>query len=189
MSAKGGIVLETDGSGLDCAWFLANAFETGDVGQAVPLACLDRPPASFDAKAVAALGGACGDQELVGALVGRRVTAKSSWARKHVMLGANHQSGLKAWSFVDKAIRGYRKEGHVLTFPAEASPPVYPVLFSPTGAVPKKLRDGSIDPDNMRRTTDYNWPPPNFWMRWLYSSVNEGVDLLGGLSVHQVLVP
>ena len=147
------------------------------MGHAVPLACMTRPKASFCKQAVKALGRACEDQELVGALVGRCITAKSRWPLSKVMLGTNHQSGLKAWAFVDKAITGYKQEGHVHAFPADASPPIYPATFSPTGAVPKKLRDGSVDPENMRPTADYSWPPPGHWLRWLCPSVNEGVDL------------
>ena len=159
-------------------WFLANAFDAHDVGQAVPLACVKRPRASFSVRSVRALGRACADQELIGALVGRSVTAKSTaWPMSRVMLGSNHRSGLKAWAFVDKAIAGYREAQHVHAFPVEASPPVYPATFSPTGAVPKKLRDGSIDPENMRPTADYSWPPPGHWMKWLYTSINEGIDL------------
>ena len=105
------------------------------------------------------------------------VTAKHTWPRDEVMFGTNHQSSLKAWRFVEKATQAYIEEGQMLAFPPEASPPVYPAFYSPTGAVPKKLRDGTVDPDNMRPTADYSWPPPGHWMRWLCSSVNKTVDL------------
>jgi len=159
------------------AWFLANALATGDVGLAVPVQSLIRKPTGFNTPVVRALGVACRDQAVVQAMAEGGVSAKHGWQRKHTMLGTNHSSSLRAWCFVDKATRGYLQEGQMLAFPEDASPPIFPAIYSPTGAVPKKLRDGTIDPDNVRPTADYSWPPPGHWMSWLCRSVNETVDL------------
>ena len=166
-----------DAGGLQCAWFLANAFDTGEVGDTVPLASLQRPSPSFGVEAFAGLGEACRDRELVAAVHGRCVSAKNTWPAAHALFATNHQSSARAWQFVEKANMQYRKAGQMHAFPPEASPPVFPAIYSPTGAVPKTLRDGTVDPHNVRPTADYSWPPPGYWMRWLCPSVNETVDL------------
>ena len=160
-------------------WFLANALDAGDVGLAVPINSLARSGTKFNADMVRALGEACNDQEVVQAMAEGVVSAKHEWPKEQVMFGTNHQSSIKAWCFVNKATQSFVDSGQMVAFPKEASPPVFPAMYSPTGAVPKKLRDGTVDPENMRPTADYSWPPPGHWMRWLVKSVNESVDLHG----------
>jgi hypothetical protein len=163
---------------LEHSWFLAKAFDHGgDVGYAVPLHSLARPPPSFDLKALRALGSAYPDQEVVGAMAGRRVTAKNAFPRGEVLFGTNHQSGLRSWFFVNKANQEFKKQGQLLGFPISVCPPVYPAFYSPTGAVHKKDRLGNVDPLNMRPTADYSWPASGHWMEWLTKSVNDSVDL------------
>ena len=160
-----------------CSWFLANAFDHKDVGRAVPLASLRRPEPAFDVAMVRQLGSAFADQEVIGAMCGRRVAAKNRWKREKVMFATNHGSSQRAWRLVNKANEQYKTQGHMFGFPISVSPPIHPGIYSPTGAVPKKTRLGEIDPDNCRPTADYSWPPPGYWMDWLTSSVNGSIQL------------
>ena len=159
------------------SWFLANAFDYGDVGRAVPLASVARPEPAFDVKMVAALGATYPDHEVIGAMCGRKVDAKDRWDRTKVMFATNHISGQRAWRLVDKANTQYKRKGHMFGFPISVSPPIHPAIYSPTGAVPKKTRLGVIDPDNCRPTADYSWPPAGYWMEWLMPAVNGTIDL------------
>ena len=162
---------------LECSWFLANAFDFDSVGKAVPLASLVRPKPAFNIEMVRQLGTVFPDQEVIGAMCGRKVAAKASWARDKVMYGTNHASGLRSWRLVNKATTQYKAAGHLFGFPISVSPPVHPAIYSPTGAVPKKTRMGVIDPNNCRPTADYSWPPAGYWMEWLIASVNESINL------------
>jgi hypothetical protein len=160
-----------------CPWFLANAFDFGTVDKAVPLASLVRPAAAFDIPMVRQLGYNFPDQEIVGAMCGRRVSAKDRWDRKTSMYATNHGSGLRAWRLVTKANDEYKRQGQLYGFPISVCPAVHPAVFSPTGAVPKKTRLGLIDPLNIRPTADYSWPPVGYWMEWLIPSVNDTIQL------------
>lgn len=164
---------------LECSWFLANAFDYDCVGKAVPLASLVRPEPAFNIGMVKKLGAVFPDQEVIGAMCGRKVAAKASWPRDKVMYATNHASGLRAWRLVTKATKQYKAAGHLFGFPLSVSPPVHPAVYSPTGAVPKKTRMGVIDLENCRPTADYSWPPAGYWMEWLTQSVNGSIDLEG----------
>jgi hypothetical protein len=67
--------------------------------------------------------------------------------------------------------------GRMSTYGIARSPPIWPIEVYPTGAVAKNLRNGDVDPDNMRPTADYSWPPPGYWMSMLFKSANASVDL------------
>ena len=83
-----------------------------------------------------------------------------------------------------KANNTEKKKGSLFGFPISVSPPIYPGVYSPTGAVHKKLRDGTIDPLNMRPTLDLSWPPPGYWMSWLTTSTNDLIQPDGLPYVH-----
>lgn len=162
---------------LACPWFLANAFDFDSVDKAVPLASITKPVPSFNLTNVALLGATYPDQELVGAMAGRRVSSKERSKPANVMFGTNHQSSAASWRLVNKANSEYKAQGQIFGFPISVSPPITPAVYSPTGATSKKTRLGVIDPDNCRPTVDYSWPPPGYWMEWLTQSVNDGVQL------------
>jgi hypothetical protein len=65
----------------------------------------------------------------------------------------------------------------MLQFGLGQVPAFFPSLALPTGATVKKDREGNIDPDVIRPTADYSWPPKEHWLRWLVCSPNEAVDL------------
>jgi hypothetical protein len=52
-----------------------------------------------------------------------------------------------------------------------------PMFATPTGATPKKLIDGTIDPDNCRPTADFSWPVWDVPLAQWVNSPNESIDL------------
>ena len=159
-----------------CSWYMAEALLHGDPGKIVPVESLERVPPTLKAVAWKALGEFYPDQEIIWAVANRGVNPGSWSVPKQTVLGTNHASGLKAHQFVHKANNTEKNKGHLFGFPISVSPPIYPAVYSPTGAVHKKLRDGSIDPQNMRPTLDLSWPPPGYWMAWLTQSTNDSID-------------
>jgi len=117
------------------------------------------------------------DQEVIAAVAYRGVDPKDTRPIYQAVIGTNHASGLKAHKFVTKANNTEKELGHLHGHSPLVSPPIYPAVYSPCGAVHKKLRDGSIDPSNMRPTSDFSWPPPGYWMSWLTESVNDRINL------------
>jgi hypothetical protein len=103
-------------------------------------------------------------------------SARHKEGRK-VLFSAAHGSGLDAWRFVTKANDEEKQKQHLFGFPISVSPPVFPAMYSPTGAVFKKNRAGEIDLDVRRPTSDFSWPAPGHWMEHVVSSVNSSVDL------------
>ena len=51
------------------------------------------------------------DQEWVSTVLGRAWSAKNAWPKETLLLGTNHQSGMKHWRFVDKANASYKAQG------------------------------------------------------------------------------
>lgn len=84
------------------------------------------------------------DQELIAAIVGGRIDPKDSLPDGDVFFGSNHKSGLEAWRFVTKANEVEKEKRHLFGFPTGASPPIFPAMYAPTGAVHKKTRQGGI---------------------------------------------
>ena len=160
-----------------CTWYLAEALFYGDASKIVPVESMRRGPPTLRAEAFEALGRCYPDQEIVWAVVDRGINPKDEQPPAQTVLGTNHMSGLRAHHFVSKANNTEKEKGHLFGFPISMSPPIHPAVYSPTGAVHKKLRDGSIDPGNMRPTSDFSWPPPQYWMGWLTTSVNDTIDL------------
>lgn len=156
---------------------MANAFDYNDVGLAVPLHSVTRPPPTFDLEMVGKLGAFYPDQEVVSAICSRSVRSKNKWPCDQTLFGTNHGSGLASWFFVNKATEGYKKGGEIFGFPISVSPPIYPASYNPTGAVHKTDRLGVIDPLNMRPTLDVSWPAAGHWLEWLTMSVNSSIDL------------
>ena len=177
---KGGVVLPTTAA--PGSWLMAQYFATGDPGWIVPIQSLERGPPSFNLQAFKRFGVGYPDQELVSAIVGRCVDPKDSARHKEgkkVLFSAAHGSGLDAWRFVTKANDEEKQKQHLFGFPISVSPPVFPAMYSPTGAVFKKNRAGEIDLDVRRPTSDFSWPAPGHWMEHVVSSVNSSVDLDG----------
>ena len=138
---KDGIVLPA--TGIPGHWFTAQFFATGDPGWIVPVQSMARPPPTFDLQAFERMGIGYADQELIAAVVGRRIDPKDHSrhdARRPVLFSAAHGSGMQAWRFVQKANREEKAKGHLFGFPITVSPPIYPATYSPTGAVFKKKR-------------------------------------------------
>jgi hypothetical protein len=122
------------------SFFLAGAFDSGDVGRAVPVASMVRSDRTFNIDMVHALGGPYPDKEVLAAICSRSVPAKDLRPAESAMFGTNHKSGLRSWRFVDKANSEYKRQGHLYGFEISVSPPIFPATYSPAGAVVKKLR-------------------------------------------------
>ena len=140
------------------SWLMAQYFATGDPGWIVPIQSLERGPPSFNLQAFKRFGVGYPDQELVSAIVGRCVDPKDSARHKEgrkVLFSAAHGSGLDAWRFVTKANDEEKQKQHLFGFPISVSPPVFPAMYSPTGAVFKKNRAGEIDLDVRRPTSHF----------------------------------
>ena len=132
-------------TGVDGAWFLAQYLATGDVGWLVPVQSLTRKDSSFNAVAFQKLGATFPDQELIAAVAKGCLDPKDSRPKESdLFFGANHTSGLEAWRFVTKANNVEKKAEHLFGFPISVSPPVFPAMYAPTGAVHKKTRSGEI---------------------------------------------
>jgi hypothetical protein len=52
-----------------------------------------------------------------------------------------------------------------------------PFICTPLGAVPKKLADGTIDPDNCRPTSDFSWPVPSVPLAAFVTAPNDLISL------------
>jgi hypothetical protein len=89
---------------------------------------------------VRVLGEQYPDKEALAAMYGQSIPAKNLWPADSVLFGTNHKSGLRSWRFVNKANEGYKQRGEIYGFPITVSPPIFPAMYSPTGAVAKKLR-------------------------------------------------
>jgi hypothetical protein len=172
--AKGGLVF----TGITCPpMYLAEFWQTGNIGDIVPLSYVHNPLSVIRREAWKILAQWYPDQEVVQALATDGVPSKDRWQQGVAVLGTNHKAALEHYPFVDKMYKGEVEAGRMAVYGILQSPPVWPMLASPTGAVFKKLRDGTIDPDNMRPTADYSWPPPGYWMSLLLDSPNASVDL------------
>ena len=102
-----------------------------------------RSPPTFALDAVREMGVGYPDQELIAAIVGRRIDPKdlSRHDRERpVLFSAAHGSEIRAWRFVSEANQAEKDKGHLYGFPISVSPPIYPGAYSPTGAVFKKKR-------------------------------------------------
>lgn len=157
--------------------YLAEFWRTGSVDDIVPILSVSHPATAVDKGALEHLTRWYPDQEVVQALRGDGVPSKDVSHPGTSVLGTNHASSLSFFPFVDKMYRGEVEAGRMSQFGVTQSPPVWPITVSPTGAVTKKLRNGSIDPENMRPTADYSWPAPGLWMTHLVRSPNMSVDL------------
>jgi hypothetical protein len=131
-------------TGIEGSWFLAQSFATGDPNWIVPVQSLKEEKTSFVASAFKALGAGYPDQELIAAIVGGRIDPRDSLPDGDVFFGSNHKSGLEAWRFVTKANEVEKEKRHLFGFPTGASPPIFPAMYAPTGAVHKKTRQGDI---------------------------------------------
>jgi hypothetical protein len=137
-SPKAGVVVPAGPAPF--SFYMADAFDTGDVGRAVPVASMTRADPTFDLDMMRALGDPYPDKEALAAICGRSVPAKNLWPVDSVMFGTNHKSGLRSWRFVTKANEEYKAQGQLFGHPISVSPPIFPAIYSPTGAVMKKLR-------------------------------------------------
>lgn len=176
---KGGMAFEEcvpDPKALDVTWYLADFWRTADVNHIVPVqSCKGRATVNQDA--MRQLRQWYPDKELLGYMAGNGVPSKDDTLRTTSFLGTNHKGALLYHRFVHKAYDKEVKEGNTSQFGVQQSPPVWPITVSPSGATTKKLRDGSIDPENMRPTADMSWPRPSHWLSWLAQSHNATVDL------------
>ena len=171
---QGGIVFEHTS---EVPMFLGTFWRTKDTDDIVPMAYVRHEGAVVRKEAFRALTQWYPDQEVIAALGGAGVPSKNFVKPGVAVLGTNHKASVEHFKFVDKMYQSEVAAGRMAMFGVTQSPPIWPLIVSPTGAVVKKLRDGSIDPDNMRPTADYSWPPPGFWMELLTKSPNASVDL------------
>lgn len=158
------------------AWYLADYWESGDAGHIVPIQSC-RARATVNREALNQLKAWYPDKELLGYLGGEGVPSKDSPKEDTAFLGTNHAGALTYHDFVHKAYMKEVEAGNTSQFAVGHSPPVWPITVSPSGATTKKLRDGSIDPDNMRPTADMSWPRPSLWLALLAESHNATIDL------------
>ena len=159
---------------------MASAFDHDDVGMAVPVQSMARPPPSFNVHNFKLFGQGCPDQEMVHAIATRSIETKDTASLAKTMFATNHQSSQNAWRFITKANNTEKGAQHLFGYPISVSPPIFPAMYSPTGAVHKKDRLGNIDMENMRPTSDFSWGPNGHWLTWIVRSVNDSIDLEGG---------
>ena len=131
-------------TGVSGSWFLAQYFATGDPGWIVPVQSMARVESTFNKEAFASLGRCYPDQELISAVVGGCVDPKDSLPEGDVFVGSNHKYSMAGWRFVTKANNVEKEKAHMFGYPISVSPPVFPAMFAPTGAVHKKTRQGLI---------------------------------------------
>ena len=168
-------------------WYLGKANVSGKASDIMTVQEMARPPASVNTEWTNKLGLASHDQQLAG-MLSDGVHPGNAF-QQPVVLCQNHGSALKAHELMSKCLveenaagrnRFLRPGGasqsmqQATVAEAEAfsvvSPSIawqssrsvldfIPYFSTPMGAVPKKLPDGSIDPDNCRPTSDFSWPP------------------------------
>ena len=110
----------------------------------MPVQSMARAAPSFIPEAFARLGVNYPDQAIISVVVHGTIDPKDSLADGDLFFGSNHLSGLSSWRFVTKANDAEKEKGHLFGFPITVSPPIYPAMYSPTGAVHKKTRAGLI---------------------------------------------
>ena len=143
----------------------------------MPVQSIQRPAPSFNLINFRRLGVGFPDQELVNAVATRSIETKDKTPVELTLYGTNHKSGLDSWRFVTKANEVEKEKKHLFGFPTAVSPPIYPAMYSPTGAVLKKDRLGQVDAHNRRPTSDFSWPAHGYWLEWIVQSVNDSIDL------------
>ena len=102
----------------------------------------------------------------------------------------NHRTGLQYHRFVQKAMRTEQQAGRSHRVTARSRPlhhslprwvnwlcETYPFTFTPSGAVVKKLLDGTVDPDNMRPTADFSWGKDCCPLSEMVLSPNGSIDV------------
>ena len=142
MAPKAGVAVPQ--TGIEGSWFTAQYFATGDPGWLVPVQSLRRKRSSFSADAFLNLSVGFPDKELISAIVGGNIDPKDTLPKGDVFFGSNHSSGVNAWRFVTKANNVEKEAGHMFGFPVSVSPPIFPGMYAPTGAVHKTTRQGLI---------------------------------------------
>ena len=174
LAAEGGLVFQTE---VPMPFYLGDYWVSGDVDDIVPAAHLRHPVASVRQSALAALARWYPDQELVRCLTGDGVPSKDAGDPRTAFVATNHKKALSHHRLVHEMYAGEVEEKRMLQFGLGQVPAFFPSLALPTGATVKKDREGNIDPDVIRPTADYSWPPKEHWLRWLVCSPNEAVDL------------
>ena len=172
-AADGGIVFRTE---VPMPFYLGEFWVTNDVDDIVPAAYLTGA-STISKDALAALARFYSDQKLVQCMTGTGVPSKDKSDPRVAFLASNHQKAYAHHGLVHEMYAEELAAGRMLQFGAEQSPVFFPSTVSPTGATVKKDREGRIDPNAIRPTADYSWPPANHWLRWLVQSPNESVDL------------
>jgi hypothetical protein len=171
--AAGGIVFD---SPAPIPVFLADFWLSGNPDDIVPVESL-RGTTGFDQRLLEILARSYPDREAADALAGKGVPSKDAPVTCRSLLSTNHQASIRHHRFVDKMFCKEIEDGRMFRFGIQQSPVIVPSIVTPMGAVVKKTREGTIDPETMRPTADLSWPPRGYWLELLVQSPNASVDL------------
>ena len=158
------------------AYFLADFWLSGNPDDIVPVESL-RGTTGFDQRLLEILARSYPDREAADALAGKGVPSKDAPVTCRSLLSTNHQASIRHHRFVDKMFCKEIEDGRMFRFGIQQSPVIVPSIVTPMGAVVKKTREGTIDPETMRPTADLSWPPRGYWLELLVQSPNASVDL------------
>ena len=174
-------------------WYLGKANETGNPKDIMTVQEMPRPAAAVNTEWTSKLGLASHDKQIAG-MLSDGIHPGNAFQQPLVVC-QNHGSALKAWELMTKCMQEEnaagrnrfirpdlaRKDGKLQPIwnCAKSSKTVLdfiPFFATPQGAVPKKLADGAIDPDNCRPTSDFSWPPPSDALAKYVTAPNDLID-------------
>lgn len=180
-------------------WYLGDYNVTKNMDDIKTVQEMDRPPATVNVAWVARLALASHDRQVAGMLVDG--VDPGNERQPPVVVCHNHASSLLAHRLVNKCHHeenaagrntfwrpevkvwqdlAHKTGGKVIWDASTSARKVVnyvPFICTPLGAVPKKLADGTIDPDNCRPTSDFSWPVPSVPLAAFVTAPNDLISL------------
>jgi hypothetical protein len=137
-------------------WFVADAVATGDPSLIVPIQEWRQVKSHLNTDMIKNLAIAFPDKEVVDYLL-KGTSAKNDTFTNQAALLPNAKSAEVGWYYVDKAFTEDLDQGLAIKFDTRHSPPFWPVLTHPTGAVEKMDAEGRALTDERRPTSDLSF--------------------------------
>jgi hypothetical protein len=137
-------------------WYVADAVATGDPSLIVPIQQWRQVSTHINVDMVKRLAIGFPDREVVDFIL-KGTNAKNNPFTNQAALLPNAKTAEVGWWYVQKAFQEDIDQGLAIKFDVRHSPPFWPILTHPTGAVDKTDAEGRALTDERRPTSDLSF--------------------------------
>jgi hypothetical protein len=143
-------------SARNVVWFVADAIAAGDPSLIVPIQQWRAVSSHINIDMVRKLAIGFADLEVVDFLLKGTNQKNNAFTNQSALL-PNAKTAEVGWYYVNKAFQEDLEQGLAIKFDVRHSPPFWPILTHPTGAVEKTDAEGRALTDEVRPTSDLSF--------------------------------